>query len=41
MKDKSETYIVDDFLYDLKKMIEEIKEVEKMRVIKEKKVVES
>ena len=29
MKDKSETYIVDDFLYDLKKMIEEIKEVEK------------
>lgn len=29
MKDKSETYIVDDFLYGLKKMIEEIKEVEK------------
>ena len=29
MKDKSETYIVDDFLYDLKKMIDEIKEVEK------------
>ena len=29
MKDKNETYIVDDFLYDLKKMIEEIKEVEK------------
>ena len=29
MKDKSETYIVDDFLYDLKKMIEEIKEVKK------------
>lgn len=29
MKDKSETYIVDDFQYDLKKMIEEIKEVEK------------
>lgn len=25
MKDKSETYIVDDFLYDLKKMTEEIK----------------
>ena len=23
MKDKNETYIVDDFLYDLKKMIEE------------------
>ena len=29
MKDKNETYIVDDFLYDLKKMIKEIKEVEK------------
>ena len=29
MKDKNETYIVDDFLYDLKKMIDEIKEVEK------------
>ena len=29
MKDKNETYIVDDFLYDLKKMIEEIKEAEK------------
>ena len=29
MKDKSETYIVDDFQYDLKKMIEKIKEVEK------------
>ena len=28
MKDKSETYIVDDFLYDLKKMIEKIKEAE-------------
>ena len=28
MKDKSETYIVDDFQYDLKKMIEEIKEAE-------------
>lgn len=41
MKDKNETYIVDDFLHDLKKMIDEIKEVEKMRVIKEKKVVES
>lgn len=25
MKDKSETYIIDDFQYDLKKMIEEIK----------------
>ena len=29
MKDKSETYIVDDFRYDLKKMIEKIKEAEK------------
>ena len=29
MKDKNGTYIVDDFLYDLKKMIDEIKEVEK------------
>ena len=29
MKEKSETYIIDDFLYDLKKMIDEIKEVEK------------
>ena len=29
MKDKSETYIIDDFHYDLKKMIEKIKEVEK------------
>lgn len=29
MKDKSETYIIDDFQYDLKKMIEKIKEVEK------------
>ena len=29
MKGKNETYIVDDFLYDLKKMIEEIKEVGK------------
>ena len=29
MKDKSETYIVDDFQYDLKKMIEKIKEAEK------------
>ena len=29
MKDKSETYIIDDFQYDLKKMIEEIKEAEK------------
>lgn len=28
MKDKSETYIVDDFQYDLKKMIEKIKEAE-------------
>ena len=32
MKDKSETYIVDDFQYDLKKMIEKIKEAEKKRV---------
>ena len=29
MKDKSETYIIDDFQYDLKKMIERIKEAEK------------
>ena len=29
MKDKIETYIIDDFQYDLKKMIEEIKEAEK------------
>lgn len=29
MKDKSETYIIDDFQYDIKKMIEEIKEAEK------------
>lgn len=29
MKDKSETYIVDDFQYDLKKMIEKIKGHEK------------
>ena len=29
MKDKSETYIIDDFQYDLKKMVEEIKEAEK------------
>ena len=29
MKDKSETYIIDDFQYDLKKMIEKIKETEK------------
>ena len=29
MKDKSETYIIDDFPYDLKKMIEKIKEAEK------------
>ena len=29
MKDKSETYIIDDFQYDLEKMIEEIKEAEK------------
>ena len=29
MKDKSETYIIDDFHYDLKKMIEKIKEAEK------------
>jgi hypothetical protein len=29
MKDKRETYIIDDFQYDLKKMIEEIKEAEK------------
>ena len=29
MKDKSETYIIDDFQYDLKKMIEKIKESEK------------
>ena len=29
MKDKSKTYIIDDFQYDLKKMIEEIKEAEK------------
>lgn len=29
MKDKSETYIIDDFQYDLKKMIEKIKEEEK------------
>ena len=28
MKDKSETYIIDDFQYDLKKMIEKIKEAE-------------
>ena len=28
MKDKIETYIVDDFQYDLKKMIEKIKEDE-------------
>ena len=27
MKDKSETYIIDDFQYDLKKMIKKIKEV--------------
>ena len=29
MKDKSETYIIDDFQYDLKKMVEEIKAAEK------------
>lgn len=29
MKDKSEAYIIDDFQYDLKKMIEKIKEAEK------------
>lgn len=29
MKDKSETYIIDDFQYDLKKMIEKIKDAEK------------
>ena len=29
MKDKSETYIIDDFQDDLKKMIEKIKEAEK------------
>lgn len=29
MKDKSETYIIDDFQYDLKKMIEKIKEAVK------------
>ena len=29
MKDKSETYIIDDFQYDQKKMIEKIKEAEK------------
>ena len=29
MKDKSETYIIDDFQYDLKKMIEELKEAGK------------
>ena len=29
MKDKSETYIIDDFQYDLKKIIEKIKETEK------------
>lgn len=29
MKDKNETYIVDDFQYDIKKMIEKIKESEK------------
>ena len=29
MKDKRKTYIIDDFQYDLKKMIEEIKEAEK------------
>ena len=28
MKDKSETYIIDDFQYDLKKMIKKIEEVE-------------
>ena len=29
MKDKSETYIIDDFQYDLKKMTDKIKEAEK------------
>ena len=29
MKDKSETYIIDDFQYDLKKMVEEIEKEEK------------
>lgn len=29
MKDKSETYIIDDFQYDLKKMIKEIEKAEK------------
>ena len=29
MNDKNETYIVDDFQYELKKMIEKIKEAEK------------
>ena len=29
MKDKSETYIIDDFQYDLKKMIVKIKDAEK------------
>ena len=29
MKDKNETYIVDDFQYDLKQMIDKIKEAEK------------
>ena len=28
MKDKSETYIIDDFQYDLKKMIKKIEEAE-------------
>ena len=28
MKDKSETYIIDDFQYDIKKMIEKIKEAD-------------
>ena len=29
MKDKSEIYIIDDFQYDIKKMIEKIKDAEK------------
>ena len=29
MKDKSETYIIDDFQYDLKKINKKIKEAEK------------
>ena len=29
MKDESKTYIIDDFHYDLKKMVEEIEKAEK------------